>query len=170
MINLVGVPLAAVRVWPPSRTVLMAAFVIVMLVANVSAKAADPPLRVPILVYHRFGPALTDDMTVTTPVFEGLLRTMQERGHKVVPLRELLAALADSRAVLPNRAVVLTLDDGHRTVYTDLFPLILIHRIPVTLFIYPTAISNASYALTWDWRRRPPPERPEGRDRHEDDA
>ena len=150
MIDLVGLPLAAVGFWPPFRKVLMAAFVIVMLVANVSAKAADPPLRVPFLVYHRFGPALADDMTVTTPVFEGQLRTLQENGHQVVPLRELLAALADPQAALPDRAVVLTLDDGHRTVYTDLFPLILRHRIPVTLFIYPTAISNASYALTWE--------------------
>ena len=100
--------------------------------------------------YMGFGPSLTDDMTVTTPVFEGQLRTMQEHGHTVIPLRELLAALADSRAALPAGAVVLTLDDGHRTVYTDLFPLIVRHRIPVTLFIYPTAISNASYALTWE--------------------
>ena len=150
MFDLVGAPLAAVGFWPPLRRVLTMAFAIIALVASVSARAADPPLSVPILVYHRFGPSLTDDMTVTTPVFEGQLRTMQEHGHTVTPLRDLLAALADSRAALPAGAVVLTLDDGHRTVYTDLFPLLVRHRIPVTLFIYPTAISNASYALTWE--------------------
>jgi hypothetical protein len=30
-----------------------------------------------------------------------------------------------------------------------MLPLVLRYRIPVTLFIYPSAISNASYALTW---------------------
>ena len=49
----------------------------------------------------------------------------------------------------PERAVVLTVDDGHRTVYSDMFPLIQRLKIPVTLFIYPSAISNADYAMTW---------------------
>ena len=121
-----------------------------VLFAGVPAKAADPPLHVPILLYHRFGPAVTDDMTVTTRVFEGQLATLQERGHQVIRLRDLVGALQGSGAVLPDRAVVLAVDDGHRTVYTDLFPLIVRLRLPVTLFIYPTAISNASYALTWE--------------------
>jgi peptidoglycan/xylan/chitin deacetylase (PgdA/CDA1 family) len=41
-------------------------------------------------------------------------------------------------------------DDGHSTVYTELLPRVLRHHIPVTLFIYPSAISNASYAMTWE--------------------
>ncbi|WP_428668415.1 polysaccharide deacetylase family protein [Reyranella sp.] len=114
------------------------------------ASAAEPTLHVPILLYHRFGPALTDEMTVTTPVFEGQLRLIQERRYHVVPLRSLLASLGDPASLLPERAVVLAVDDGHRTVYTDLFPLIRRARLPVTLFIYPSAISNASYALTWE--------------------
>ena len=114
--------------------------------------AEPPPLSVPILLYHRLGPALTDDMTVTTPVFEAQLKLIQERGYKVVPLKALLAALGDSAAPPPDRAVVLAVDDGHRTVYTDMFPLIKRYQIPVTLFIYPSAISNASapYAMTWE--------------------
>ncbi len=121
-----------------------------VLLAGVPARAADPPLHVPILLYHRFGPTVTDDMTVTTRVFEGQLTTLHERGHQVIRLHDLVAVLQGSQAVLPDRAVVLTVDDGHRTVYTDLFPLITRLRLPVTLFIYPTAISNASYALTWE--------------------
>ncbi len=35
-----------------------------------------------------------------------------------------MAALGDLRRSLPERAVVLTVDDGHRTVYSDMFPLI----------------------------------------------
>ena len=112
--------------------------------------AAEPTLEVPILLYHRFGPALADEMTVTTPVLEGQLRLIQERGHHVIPLRSLLASLGNSANALPERPVVLAVDDGHRTVYTDLFPLIRRARLPVTLFIYPSAISNASYALTWE--------------------
>ena len=34
-----------------------------------------------------------------------------------------------------------------------MLPLVKKYRIPVTLFIYPSAISNASYAMTWDQLR-----------------
>jgi peptidoglycan/xylan/chitin deacetylase (PgdA/CDA1 family) len=132
------------------RRLFVVAVALAILSFDLSAGAANPALRVPILVYHRFGPAVTDDMTVTTLVFEAQLRTLQARGHQVVPLRDLVASLGDAGTALPDRAVVLTVDDGHRTVYTELFPLIRRHRIPVTLFIYPSAISNASYALTWE--------------------
>jgi peptidoglycan/xylan/chitin deacetylase (PgdA/CDA1 family) len=34
-----------------------------------------------------------------------------------------------------------------------MFPLLKRYRIPATLFLYPSAISNASYAMTWDQLR-----------------
>ena len=34
-----------------------------------------------------------------------------------------------------------------------MLPVVKRYRIPVTLFIYPSAISNASYAMTWDQLR-----------------
>jgi Polysaccharide deacetylase len=44
----------------------------------------------------------------------------------------------------------LTADDGHRSAYAHMFSLVHLYRIPVTLFVYPSAISNADYALTWE--------------------
>lgn len=128
----------------------LAAAVVLLSLATASTGHAESPSRVSILVYHRFGPVVADDMTVRTEVFEGQLRLIEQRGYRIVPLKILLAALGDAPdGVLPERAVVLTVDDGHRTVYSDLFPLLKRYRIPVTLFVYPSAISNADYALTW---------------------
>jgi peptidoglycan/xylan/chitin deacetylase (PgdA/CDA1 family) len=50
----------------------------------------------------------------------------------------------------PEKSVVITVDDGHKTVYTEMLPLVRKYNIPVTLFLYPSCISNASYAMTWD--------------------
>jgi peptidoglycan/xylan/chitin deacetylase (PgdA/CDA1 family) len=122
--------------------------IVLLLLVGSPGHAADPS-SVPILLYHRLGPVSTDEMTVTTPVFEAQLKLIQERGYKVIPLAALVAALGDSAVPIPERAVVLTADDGHRTVYSDMFPLIQRLKIPVTLFIYPSAISNADYAMTW---------------------
>ena len=107
-------------------------------------------LQIPILVYHRFGPQVTDSMMVRTDVFEAQLRQIEEAGYRVIPLRQLVDHLFGRAPPPPARSVVITVDDGHSTVYTELLPLMLRHHIPVTLFIYPSAISNASYAMTWE--------------------
>ena len=130
---------------------LVAALVVTSFVCPAS-EAAEPPLNVPILLYHRLGPVVTDEMTVTTPVVESQLKLIKERGYQVIPLRKLMEAYNEPEAPPLERSVVLVADDGHRSVYTDLFPLIKRFQIPVTLFIYPSAISNPSapYAMTWE--------------------
>jgi len=102
-----------------------------------------------ILVYHRFGPVVADSMTVTTVVFASQLKYLHDHGYTVVPLRDVVN-FAAGHGELPPRAVAITADDGHRTVFSDMKPLVERYRIPVTLFIYPSAISNASYAMTWE--------------------
>ncbi len=67
-----------------------------------------------------------------------------------MPLRAVVDGLRGTAPPVAAPAVAITIDDGHRSVYTELFPIIRRERIPVTLFIYPSAISHASYALTWD--------------------
>lgn len=126
-----------------------AAVLVALVFGTMSAHAADTAPRVPILLYHRLGPVVSDTMTVTTPVFEAQLRLLQQRNYRVIPARQLVDALRGGSAAIPERAVVIMVDDGHRSIYTEMFPLIRAHRIPVTLFIYPSAISNANYALTW---------------------
>ncbi|MBU2765345.1 polysaccharide deacetylase family protein [Acidithiobacillus ferrivorans] len=105
---------------------------------------------VPILLYHRFGPVLRDAMTVRTEVFEAQIEYLKRHGYQIVPLREVVAYIRGVGPPPPPHSVAITVDDGHQSVYTDMFPLVQRYHIPVTLFIYPSAISRASYALTWD--------------------
>lgn len=118
---------------------------------SLSAGAAAE--SVPILVYHRFGPTVADSMTVRTAVFEAHLRYLKAQGYRVVSLLDVVDALRTGSPILPAKAVVISVDDGHRSVYTQMLPLVQRYQIPVTLFIYPSAISNASYAMTWEQLR-----------------
>lgn len=102
-----------------------------------------------ILVYHRFGDTVADGMTTRTAVFAAQLAGLRAAGYAIVPLAAVVDGLA-GRAPLPAKAVAITVDDGHRTVYTELLPILRREHLPVTLFVYPSAISNASYALTWE--------------------
>jgi peptidoglycan/xylan/chitin deacetylase (PgdA/CDA1 family) len=111
------------------------------------------PIRVPILLYHRFGSVVSDGMTVKTNAFESELKYISDNGYKVIPLRELVDYYLGRKPVPHPRSVVITVDDGHKSVYTEMFPLVKKYHFPVTLFIYPSAISNAAYAVTWEQLR-----------------
>jgi len=134
-----------------------ATFLIVFFIGLSSALAGlrgnedgPAPMAMPILVYHRFGPVVADSMTVTTQQFESHVKYLIETSYTIIPLRQLVDYHLGKRKSLPYRSVAITVDDGHKSVYTDLFPLVRKYKIPVTLFLYPSAISNASYAMTWD--------------------
>jgi peptidoglycan/xylan/chitin deacetylase (PgdA/CDA1 family) len=116
--------------------------------------AADAPEPgIPILLYHRFGPLVADSMTVTTAVFESHLKFLHENGYTVITLRELMGMVFGRGIPAGSRCVVLVADDAHRSVYTEAFPLLKKYKMPMTLFAYPSAVSNASYAMTWDQLR-----------------
>lgn len=118
------------------------------------AESDGSSAAVPILLYHRFGPAVADSMTVKTAVFASHLEYLQANGYTIIPLRRLVSYIEGEAPPPPARSVVITADDGHESVFTDMFPLVSRYRIPLTLFIYPSAISNAKYAMTWQQLRK----------------
>lgn len=116
------------------------------------ASAAES-FRVPILLYHRFGPTVADGMTITTPVFEAQMRYLHDNGYTVIPLRRLVDYYRGKAAAPGLKSVVIVADDAHKSVYSDMLPIVRKYRYPVTVFSYPSAISNAKYAMTWDQLR-----------------
>ncbi|MBI2996852.1 MAG: polysaccharide deacetylase family protein [Deltaproteobacteria bacterium] len=134
----------------------MASFLgVFLLVLRPDAEAAgNNSSAIPILGYHRFGPGVIDRMTVTVSLFESQLRYLRDHGYTVIPLKQLVRYRLTGALPPPSRSVVITADDGHRSVYTHMLSLAKRYRIPVTLFVYPSAISNTAYALTWEQLRQ----------------
>jgi peptidoglycan/xylan/chitin deacetylase (PgdA/CDA1 family) len=92
-------------------------------------------------------------MTIRTSTFRWQLEYLRKHGYQVIPLRAWIAWRLDVGPPPPARSVVITADDGHRSVFTEMLPLVREFGVPVTLFVYPSAISNAVYAMTWDQLR-----------------
>lgn len=131
-------------------------FAVLFVIISPPITLASPPLRdfsVPILLYHRFGPTVADSMTIKTSVFEEQLKYLRDNGYRVIPLRQVVDFYLRKGPAPPPKSVVIVEDDAHRSVYTDMLPLVKKYNVPVTVFIYPSAISNASYAMTWDQLR-----------------
>lgn len=132
------------------RTILAFLFLIYF---TANSYAAQTEVNVPILLYHRFGPTVADGMTVTTSVFEEHLKYLRDNGYKVIPLRQLVNWYQKKGPAPAPKSVVIVEDDAHKSVYTDMLPLAKKYNVPVTVFIYPSAVSNAKYAMTWDQLR-----------------
>jgi len=124
----------------------------VLVVLPVSAFCAES-FRVPILLYHRLGPTVADGMTITTPVFESHMKYLHENGYTVIPLRQLIDFYRGKGPAPKPKSVVIVEDDAHKSVFSDMLPIIRKYRYPVTIFCYPSAISNAKYAMTWEQMR-----------------
>jgi peptidoglycan/xylan/chitin deacetylase (PgdA/CDA1 family) len=89
-------------------------------------------------------------MTISTARLEEQLQWIKNNGYTVIPLMELVHYLQGKINTLPPKSVVITDDDGRKSVYTYMLPIIRKFNYPVTLFIFPQVISHAPYALTWE--------------------
>lgn len=114
---------------------------------------ANNSIRVPVLTYHNFDASTPGSMTIITSKFEQQVKWLKDNGYTVIPLQELVSYLQGKTSSIPEKSVVITTDDGRRSIYTQMLPIVRKYNIPVTLFVYPSSISNASYAMTWDQLR-----------------
>jgi peptidoglycan/xylan/chitin deacetylase (PgdA/CDA1 family) len=101
---------------------------------------------VPILCYHRFGPA-KGKMIVSPVQFAAQLDWLERNDYRVIPMKQLIGFLA-GKETIPKRAVVITVDDGHESAYQYAVPLLRKHGYPATFFIYTDYIGGSS-AMTW---------------------
>jgi peptidoglycan/xylan/chitin deacetylase (PgdA/CDA1 family) len=107
---------------------------------------------VPVLAYHQFAEKSTNKMTVSREAFEAQMRLLKDKGYQVVSLEQLLAFL-DFRGQLPEKAVVITIDDGWRSTYDIAFPILKKYGYPATLFVYTQLIGGGAKSLSWDQLR-----------------
>lgn len=127
-------------------------FCLTVLLSPLAVFAAES-VMVPILLYHRFGASVVDGMTITTPVFEAQMKYLHDNGYKVIPLRQLIDYYRGKGSAPGSKSVVIVEDDAHKSVFSDMLPVVRKYRYPVTVFAYPSAISNAKYAMTWEQLR-----------------
>jgi peptidoglycan/xylan/chitin deacetylase (PgdA/CDA1 family) len=102
-----------------------------------------------VLCYHIVEAPAAPRMHIDRETFRQQLRYLEMTGYNVVPLRHVYEFVSGKRASLPKNAVVITIDDGWRSTYTEAFPELQKRKFPFTVFIYPNIIGKTSNALTW---------------------
>ncbi|NPV07521.1 MAG: polysaccharide deacetylase family protein [Anaerolineae bacterium] len=110
----------------------------------------------PILMYHHVGdvPAGADSirrgLTVSESNFRAQMAYLRDSGYEPVTLAALVQHLAVG-APLPERPVIITLDDGYRDAYDVAFPVLKEYGFVATLFLVTAPIDEGSHEfVTWD--------------------
>jgi peptidoglycan/xylan/chitin deacetylase (PgdA/CDA1 family) len=107
---------------------------------------------VPILCYHRFDPICESPLCMPADVFDRQLRYLKENGYRVIGPEELNEFL-EYRQAIPKKAVMISVDDGYRSIYTVAYPILKKYGFTATLFIYIDYVGVSSQAITWDQLR-----------------
>jgi biotin operon repressor len=104
---------------------------------------------VPVLSYHQFSETVTNKMTVSRSAFEEQMKFLKDDGYHVITIDDLLDFL-DFKKQVPKKSVVITIDDGWRSMYDIAFPILKQYGYPATLFVYTDLITGSYKTLSWD--------------------
>ena len=107
---------------------------------------------VPILCYHRFALSCDSPLCMPADIFEQQIRYLKENGYRVIG-PEALSDFLDYRKPIPKNAVMISVDDGYRSVYDVAYPILKKYGFTATLFIYIDYVGVSSQAITWDQLR-----------------
>lgn len=115
-------------------------------------QAADPsePTGAIVLCYHIVETPHDPRMEISKETFRQHLQYLEMTGYNVIPLRHLYEYVTGKRTALPPNSVVITIDDGWRSTYTEAYPELKKRGFPFTVFIYPQFIGKTATALTWN--------------------
>ena len=129
-------------------------FLILLLASSVPAEEFENTEAagsgVTVLIYHRFGEDKYPSTNIALDRFVEQLEFLRKNNYEVIPLEQLVHSLK-GKSRLPDRAVVITIDDGYRSVYMEAWPVLKQYGYPFTVFVYTKATENKHWNyMTWD--------------------
>jgi peptidoglycan/xylan/chitin deacetylase (PgdA/CDA1 family) len=108
----------------------------------------DDGVRVAILGYHDFSPTLPEtEMRINTKKFRDQMQFLKDQGLTVISMADFTAWKRGEKPI-PARSVVITIDDGWNSVYTDAYPILKEFRYPFTLFLYTNYVDVQGRSLS----------------------
>ncbi|HSP15671.1 MAG TPA: polysaccharide deacetylase family protein [Thermoanaerobaculia bacterium] len=135
-----------------ARAFLATIFVLLTSFPALAHKKADPRDHsgAIVLCYHIVESPQDPRMEISRETFRQQMEYLEMTGYNVIPLRHLYEYVTGERDSLPPNAVVITIDDGWRSTYTEAYPELKKRGFPFTVFVYPNIISKTIISLNWD--------------------
>ncbi len=106
--------------------------------------------NIPILCYHRVIPNPTSSYDLTPEQLEAHFQYFQSNGYTPITASQFLE-YRKKPALFPQKPIVLTFDDGSKSHYTQVLPLLKKYGFKATFYIFTNAMKGSKERwLTWD--------------------
>lgn len=106
-----------------------------------------------ILQYHHVDVGTPASTSITPALFDEHIQYIQENGYTVWPLDDAIDAVRNNKP-LPDKAVVITVDDAYRSVYTEIYPRMKKLGWSFTVFVNSDAHDNKQgHYVSWEQMR-----------------
>jgi len=104
---------------------------------------------VPVLAYSAFSETQEDKAAVTGTAFEEQMQFLKDNGYTPVSIDEFFDFL-DFKDQVPEKAVLITIDDIGQGVYEIAYPILKKFHYPAALFICTDLVTGRENALDWN--------------------
>ena len=104
---------------------------------------------IPILCYHQFGIKKNSPLFTPPDVFDRQMKYLKDNGYRVISPENVLAFL-EYRRQIPRKSVLITIDDGYKSVYDIAVPILKKYGYTATIFVYTNYVGISKKALSWD--------------------
>ena len=121
-----------------------------ILLATAGWVRAERPGFVTVLLYHRFDQPEYPTTNTQVELFRQQLEHLKREGYRVLSIEE-FRRLIDAKETFPSKAVLITIDDSHRSIYENAFPVLQEFGYPFVLFTNVSPLySDLEEHMTWE--------------------
>ena len=115
---------------------------------TVPALTINKSAQVSILGYHEFVKGKAgNQMQLNIDRFRGQMQALKDARIPVIPMKDFLAWRRGEKDI-PDPAVVITMDDGWKSVYTLALPVMKEFEYPFTVFLYKKFVNGGSKSMS----------------------
>ena len=103
-----------------------------------------------ILQYHHVSKDTPPSTSISPELFEQHLDYLRDNEFRVISLQQLILLLR-KRSPLPDKSVVITFDDGYRSIYENALPRLKARNFPFTVFVNTRPlIQKLAHFMSWE--------------------
>lgn len=99
---------------------------------------------VTVLLYHRFDGTTFPETNTLSRDFSAQMEYLRTNGYRVLSMEE-LAQCVEGKKPVPEKGVVITVDDGYLSGYARAVPILKHYRYPFCIFVYTQTIGSRNY-------------------------
>ena len=115
-------------------------------------KKSEKNIKIPILIYHEFFTPIPEDdvykLFSNKEKFEENVSTLLNEGYTFITLEDLYR-YNNGEIGLPEKVMIITMDDGWLGNYLEAFPVLKKYNVPATIFIVNELVGTRDY-FSWE--------------------